>query len=255
MSILSDLLGQFGGLSGIAKQGQSGALQQIGQLAGGTGVGQMAGMGGPLIGQLAAMGGPIASQIDPAVQSGGAIGQAANPEQPNWFARNAENFDKLGAWGAGVSKASGPSATPVDFGQALAGGQDSLDKYKTGQLDNRLKEAQIGKAGQGDLKQMAETALTKSKMGVPLTPQEEGALQAYDTINQSKLSYTQDKFGNFMPQPAARSILPPGMSGQMANQPGGPQAQGTPEGQSPRQGFDPSQMRGYFQYLQQKAGQ
>lgn len=116
----------------------------------------------------------------------------------------------LSTFGAGMAKASGPSRMPVSFGEVLAGGNDAMQAADDKRLETRYKEAQIRALGNKgvDLEKTAQQALVKSNMGIELTPQERASLQAYDTMNQAKLSYTQDKMGNFIPQPAARSIMP-----------------------------------------------
>jgi hypothetical protein len=206
MSILSDLLGQFGGLTGIAKQGQSGALAQIGNM-----------YNSPI---GATQSGMPMGELNPAFQSG-ALAQIAQPtEQPDWLDRNSEALGKFGdmatRFGSGMSAASAPSRMPVDFGQALAGGQQAVDAGKQQDLANQLTQAQTGaaiaKGSKFDLENQAQTALVKSNMGQPLTPQEQAALQSYDQMQQSKLTYTQDPSGQFIPRPAARSIMPQGQA-------------------------------------------
>lgn len=215
MSILDYLGLGSGSLMNTAKQGaqQSSILQLLG----------LDDAGAP----TAASATP-SSMVNPALQSGGSLADIGRG---------------LSAFGAGMSKASDFSRTPVSFGQAMAGGNDALQASEDRQLDSRLKEAQIGAYGAKalpDLEKSAQLALVKSNMGMPLSPQEQASLQAFDTMNQSKLSYTQDRFGNFVPQPAARSILPQNM--QQTNPSGNP----APDLQG---------LRAYHQYLLQKAGQ
>lgn len=207
MSILADLMAQFGGMTGLAKQGQSGALAQI--------------VGGQQ--QPTAQAGLPQGEINPAYQTqSGTLAQIGQPaEQPNWLDRNSEALGKFGdmasRWGGGVSAASAPSRTPVGFGQALAGGQQAVEKGTQQDLANQLTQAQTGaaiaKGGKYDLENVAQQALVKSNMGQPLTPQEQAALQSYDQLQQSKLTYSQDPSGQFIPHSAARSIIPPTAQG------------------------------------------
>jgi hypothetical protein len=131
------------------------------------------------IGAMPGTGTPMPSSvIDPKLQSqqrSSMLGQLGN---------------RLSQWGAGVSQASGPSRMPVDFGQALAGGTNALQAGQDRDMDNRLKEAQIvayGAKQRPDFSAQAQDALVKLKMGLPLTPQEQATLQAWDAFETSKL--------------------------------------------------------------------
>ncbi len=80
-------------------------------------------------------------------------------------------------------------------------------------LQSALAAAQIAKAmnkgNEFNLEESAQKALLKTNMGYELSPEEQGALKSYDQMNQSKLTYTQLPSGEYVAQPAARSVLPP----------------------------------------------
>jgi len=178
MGILDILKGQYGGLAQAAKQGgqQMGLLEQLG------------------LGQTPSIN-PAGEQMQD--MSGGlaALGQ------------------RLGTWGAGVSAASGPSRMPVDFGQALAGGQQALQAEDDRMLDTQVKQAQIGKyqaASKPDFEQSAQQALIKKNMGLPLSPQEEATLKSFDAFNMTKQSASTDQFGNVRMMPRASIMGPQG---------------------------------------------
>jgi len=229
--ILDFLMGGAGGNSLVDGVKQSGQQSAIMQMLGLGGAQQEGVVPAASVGQ--------ASTINPALQTQPIVPQQSGYQQPSTLAQFG---DKLSNWGAGVSKASEFSRTPIGFGQVLAGGNDAMQAADDRDLKNQITKAQIGaeKSKGNDLDSMAKQALVKSNMGLPLTPQEQASLKSFDTLNQAKLSYTQDKFGNFVPQPSARSILPPDM------------AQPNPSG-SPAP--DVQGLRGYHQYLLQKAGQ
>lgn len=225
MSILDSLFGSYGGsLTQAAKQGG----KQMSIL-------DMIGMGAPQsqytapIGPMQGTGTPMPSEQIPAQQqSYSGLGDLGR---------------QLATWGAGVSKASGPSRLPVDFGQALAGGTDALNNQGKQDLENQKTQAEIGVLGtkqQPDFDKTAQQALIKMKMGLPLSPQEQASLEAWDTMNQTKSSATADPFGVLRMTPRA-SILPQGGAPQM-NPSGSPAP-------------DMQNLRGYYNYLQQKAGQ
>ncbi len=218
MSILDMLMGGAAGgsMMDMAKQGG----QQMSIL-------QMLGLDGST---TPTSGAASASVLDPKLQSGGSS--------------LADIGRSLSNYGAGMSQASGPSRMPVDFGQAMAGGNAGLQAGQDNQTNNRLKEAQMGALGQRgkpDLEASAQNALVKLKMGAPLSPEEQAQLQAFDTMNQAKLTYNQDPNGQFRANPAARSILPPGMSG------GAP-----PQGSG--QQIDPRQRLEQLRRLKQQSG-
>lgn len=114
--------------------------------------------------------------------------------------------------GLGLMNAGGYSRTPKTFGQSLAeGNQYAQNQNKE---DAALKLTQAQTAGQlrnamyPDLQKVADQALLKVNMGIAPSPIEMAALKSQDSLNQSKLNYTQDsKTGQWVANPAARSLL------------------------------------------------
>lgn len=152
------------------------------------------------------------------------------PQQPP--AQSDDFATKLARWGAGVSKASGATyGPPKTFGEVLAGGQDSLDQGAKAALEGQKTQAEIGALGQKgkpDFNETAQNALIKRNLGIPLTPQDEATLKAWDSINQTKSSFGTDAMGNLRMTPRA-SIL--GTGGANVQPQGG--------GQAPRTGLPP----------------
>jgi len=141
----------------------------------------------------------------------------------------------LSRFGAGMSKASGPSRMPVDFGQALAGGNDAMQAGQTSDMDMRLKEAQIGalgQKGQPDLEKQAQAIMQKKKMGITLSPQEEAIAGTYDAF-QNKMQTVTMPDGTVRQVPAQRPVF-----GQLTGQT--PGAMGG-AGQAPRPQVNPMQ--------------
>ncbi len=151
------------------------------------------------------------SMIDPALQSQQQSGMLANIGQG------------LSRFGAGMSKASGPSRMPVDFGQALAGGQEAMDAGHNQDIENQLKQAQAGayKAKETPkLEQQAEAVMQKKQMGLPLTPAEQAIASTYDAF-QNKMQTVTMPDGTVRQVPAQRPVF-----GQLTGNapPGGGQA-------------------------------
>ncbi len=136
----------------------------------------------------------------------------------------------LSTWGAGVSAASGPSRMPVDFGQALAGGTNAMNQGQDKELDNQLKQAQIGKMGRegnADMEQQAQAIMMKKQMGIPLTPQEEALAGTYDAFGGAKMQTITMPDGSIKQVPAQRPVFGQ-MAGDRAAPPGGGQMQRPP---------------------------
>ncbi len=143
----------------------------------------------------------------------------------------------LSRFGAGVSKASGPSRMPVDFGQALAGGNDALQAGQNTDIDNQLKQAQAGAVGaktQPDLEKQAQAVMAKKQMGIPLTPAEEAIAGTYDAF-QNKMQTVTMPDGTVRQVPAQRPVF-----GQLTGNtpPGG--------GQAPRPAMAQPRFRGFM---------
>lgn len=187
---LADLLAQFGGMS---QNPQLGVLASLG----------LGGQNYTLpIGPQQGTGSPLDSQ-------------SITDQMRNSSLVNLAN--KLGTWGAGVSRASGPSRLPVDFGQALAGGTDALNADEDRQLSQAKTLTEIGALGakgQPDLEAQAQQALMKYNMGQPLTPEEIAALKTYSSLNEAKQSTYGLPSGGYVSAPSYRSIVPPGLGGQ-----------------------------------------
>ena len=228
MSVLQSIVGQYGGLTGAAKQGQ----KQMSIL-------EMLGLGG---------GAGYTAPIGP-MQDGSAMpAESVDPQQyaQQQSAGLGDLGSRLATWGAGVSKAAGPSRLPVDFGQALSGGQDAVkaqDQQELGNIKTAAEISALGQKGKPDFDATAQSALIKMKMGVPLTPEETASLQAWDTMNTAKTTTFGLPNGGYTSAPAARSILPPGFGGaqQMAPQGGGQQ-------------IDPRQRLQQLEEMRRKAG-
>lgn len=243
MSVLSDLLAQFGGLSGAAKQGQSGVLEGLMNPAGGA----------------PSIPGETNSTINPAVQQSGALAQMGGqaPQEQGWLDRNSDALSKFGdmasRWGAGVSAASDFSREPISFSGAMAGGQQALDDNATRQLDNRVKEAQIAKAGNIDYNDEAQRLLEKQFSGAELSPEETARLQAINSFRQTVGGTQTDAFGRPMARPSLldgtgvsplpqQSITAP--QGIAPGAPGGQTQRGGLEKFSPEQVAEYKRMRG-----------
>ncbi|MGA1553430.1 MAG: hypothetical protein ACO35I_05230 [Burkholderiaceae bacterium] len=125
---------------------------------------------------------PAEGMIDPALLGGGAL-------------QNAGGYDKwkaLSDFGAGMSAASAPSAMPVSFGQALAGGNQAMQAGEDRALNRMKTQAEIGSLGSkgADLEKQAQNVFIKQKMGLPLSPQDEAIAKAYDAFQGSKMQTT-----------------------------------------------------------------
>lgn len=234
MSGLQSLIQQYGGLTGVAKQGgkdrgimemlglgglgggmqtpatgalngempssvSTGMLQSLlggggGSTEGADGLGSMIGLGAGAMGAGAAMGG---------APQAGAMGGAGS------------GWNRLGDWGAGVSKASGATyGPPKTFGEVMAGGNDALMARDQQSLGNRKTEAEIGALNNRgvDFDSQLQNILVKENMGVPLTPQEQAHKQAWNSINQTKTSFGTDALGNM--RMGQRTSLPGTSGGQ-----------------------------------------
>lgn len=187
----TSILQSLGG-GGIA--GAKDAMQQQSLL-------QMLGLGNP---DMTTEGKPVGQLMD---ASGSVINPAFQQQQSGGGLANLGR--SLSNWGAGVSAASAPSRTPIDFGQALAGGTQAMQAGEDRVLDTRLKEAQIGALGAKgapDIEAMAQQAMIKRNMGGQLSPQEEASLRAYDQFQTSKLQTVTDATGAIRQVPAYRPI-------------------------------------------------
>lgn len=175
--------------------------------------------------------------------------QAIDPQQYSAMqgSRLADLGRQLSTWGAGVSKASGPTyGPPRDFGQVLAGGTEALNEQGDKDLERQKLMAETSlykaKAGAGpDFEAKAQQALVKLKMGIPLTPEDSGYLQAQDTYLRSKQTATPDALGNLRMVPNAGILTPEDLA----------KMQATGGGQAPRQtepipqGFTPEKIMEY----------
>jgi hypothetical protein len=181
MSILNSILGQYGGATGAAKAGNQMSILQMLGLGAGPNQGPM--------------------------PDGSVMPNISGQEQDSSLANLAS---RLGTWGAGVSQASGPSRTPVDFGQALAGGQQALDTRDQQQLGNMKTVAEIGALrgkGAPDFDAQAQQILIKKNQGLPLTPQEEALAQSYDSFAGSKLQTVTMPDGTIRQVPSQRPVF------------------------------------------------
>lgn len=200
MSWLEDLLGGvgMGGMGGGSSlmdmaKGQKQNMS-IMQMLGMAPMDEYSAPIGPQQGSAAPM---PSSMIDPALQEQQRSSMLSNLGQG------------LSRFGAGMSKASGPSRMPVDFGQAMAGGQDALDAGRNSDMDMQLKQAQIGALGQKgkpDLEAQAQTIMQKKQMGIPLTPQEEAIAGTYDAF-QNKMQTVTMPDGTVRQVPAQRPVF------------------------------------------------
>lgn len=186
MSIRGSIIQQYGGLANAQKanQRQMGILEALGLGSGGPG---------------------YTAPIGP-MQDGSAMPAESISPQDYQAAKDsalARFGNQLSTWGAGVSKASGPSRIPVSFGQALAGGQDALNSQDQQALANRKTEAEIGALGAKgpDFDAQLQQILVKENMGIPLTPQEIAHKQAWNDINQTKTTFGSDALGNVRAMP------------------------------------------------------
>jgi len=207
MSILDFLTGGAGGsmMSGVKQGGQQmGILQMLGLAPDeqyGSPIGAQQGTGAPM----------PSAMIDPAVTSQNRTSSLAN------FG------NKMSQFGAGMSAASAPSRMPVDFGQVLAGGNQAMQAGDDRNLDNRVKEAQIGALGAKgapDFDQQAQQVMMKEKMGIPLSPQEQALKATYDAFQNKQQTITMPD-GTIRQVPAQRPVF-----GQVAGDRAAPQGGG-----------------------------
>jgi hypothetical protein len=200
MSVLQSIVGQYGGLSGAAKQGQ----RQMGII-------EMLGLGK---GGYTSPIGPTQPGQTP--MTGESIDSAAyNQQRMEGLAALGQ---RLSTFGGGLSQASAPSATPVSFGQALAGGNQALQAQDQRDLGNMKTQAEIAALGgqEMDLEKQAQQIMVKKRMGVPLSPQEEAVAQSYDAFAASKMQTITMPDGTTRQVPTRRPVFGDFNSGSQA---------------------------------------
>lgn len=180
----------------------AGLADLIAMLKGGAGTGQdmsmLQSLGMQIPGQSVATGAAQAmpaSMLNPAIQSGGGLGDIGS---------------MLSRFGAGMSQASGPSRMPVDFGQALAGGNQAVQAGEDSDIARQLQRAQIeaiSQKAQPDLEKQAQAIMMKKQMGIPLSPQEEAVSKSYDAFGTAKMQTITMPDGTIRQVPAQRPVF------------------------------------------------